>query len=59
MPKGAGENQASTAVLQTSTCPWKKTEPIVNSTSFRELMDGDLAQKLQTEEEMKYQQELK
>lgn len=61
MPKGSGDIPSSTAVMtpSTVTCPWKKTETAVTSTSFRELMDSDLAAKLQKEEEDKYAQEIK
>jgi hypothetical protein len=61
MPKGAGDIPSSTAIMtpSTTTCPWKKTEAEVTSTSFRELMDSDLAAKLQKEEEEKFAQELK
>lgn len=56
MPKGSGEGSSATAVM---TSPWKKTETNVISTSFQELMDSDLAEKLQKEEENKYAHELK
>ncbi len=61
MPKGTGDIQSSTALMTppTTTCPWKKTETVVNSTPFRELMDGDLAAKLQKEEEDKFAHEIK
>jgi hypothetical protein len=58
MPKGTGDTPSSTAVM-TPSCPWKKPETVVNSTSFRELMDGDLAAKLQKEEEEKFAHEIK
>lgn len=62
MPNGTNDSQSSTAILTPSTqttCPWKKTAPQDNSPSFRELMDSDLAAKLQKEEEDKYQHEMK
>ena len=59
MPKETGDNQSSTAIMTPTTCPWKKSEPVINSPSFRELMDGDLAAKLQKEEDERYQHELK
>jgi hypothetical protein len=61
MPKGTGDIPSSTAIMtpSTTTCPWKKTETVVNSTSFRELMDSDLAAKLQKEEEDKFAHEIK
>jgi RIO kinase 3 len=60
MPKGAGDSPSSTVAIPPSTtsCPWKKTEPVVNSTSFQELMDSDLAEKLQKEEDKKFAQEI-
>lgn len=61
MLKSASDTLSSTVVMKpsTTTCPWKKSEPVVNTTSFRELMDGDLAAKLQQEEEERYSQQLK
>lgn len=61
MLKSAGDTSSSTVVMTppTTTCPWKKTAPVANSTSFRELMDGDLAAKLQKEEEERYSHEMK
>ncbi len=61
MPKGAGDSPSSTVAIPPSTtsCPWKKTELVVNSTSFQELMDSDLAEKLQKEEDKKFAQEIK
>ncbi|CAF1387302.1 unnamed protein product [Rotaria sordida] len=41
----------------TTTCPWKKTETVPVSTSFQELMDSDLAAKLQNEEDEKFAHE--
>jgi hypothetical protein len=37
----------------------KKTETVVASTSFRELMDSDLATKLQKEEDEKFAHEIR
>lgn len=45
-----GNAPSATAVIN----PWKKPEINSVSPSFRELMDNDLAQKLQTEEDEKY-----
>jgi hypothetical protein len=61
MPKGAGESPSSTVTMKPSTasCPWKKSEPVMNSTSFQELMDSDLAEKLQNEEDKKFAHEIK
>ncbi|CAF1198280.1 unnamed protein product [Rotaria sp. Silwood1] len=60
MPKETGDIPSSTIVIpsSTTTCPWKKTEIIPVSTSFRELMDSDLAAKLQKEEDEKYANEM-
>jgi hypothetical protein len=58
MPKGTGDVPSSTAIM-TPTCPWKKTETVVASTSFRELMDSDLATKLQKEEDEKFAHEIR
>ncbi|CAF3745667.1 unnamed protein product [Adineta steineri] len=60
MPIESGEGPSSTVVMTplTTACPWKKTEPISASTSFRELMDSDLAAKLQKEEDEKFAHEL-
>ncbi|CAF1230232.1 unnamed protein product [Adineta steineri] len=60
MPIESGEGPSSTVVMTplTAACPWKKTEPISASTSFRELMDSDLAAKLQKEEDEKFAHEL-
>ncbi|UJR15520.1 hypothetical protein I4U23_002460 [Adineta vaga] len=56
MPIESDNGPSSTAVMTptVATCPWKKTNPIPMSTSFRELMDSDLAAKLQKEEDEKY-----
>jgi hypothetical protein len=43
----------------TTNCPWKKPEVFAASTSFRELMDSDLAAKLQKEEDEKYAHDLR
>ncbi len=61
MPKGAGDSQSSTVAVSPSTmaCPWKKSEPVINSTPFQELMDSDLAEKLQKEEDLKYTRQIK
>lgn len=61
MPIGTGEGASSTAIMTPSTtaCPWKKTETVAPSTSFRELMDSDLAAKLQKEEDEKYAHEMR
>lgn len=60
MPKGSSDTASSTAVMNpsTTTCPWKKTETVPVSNSFRELMDSDLAAKLQKEEDEKYAQQI-
>ena len=60
MLKSASDTSSSTVVMtpSTTTCPWKKTPTAANTTSFRELMDGDLAAKLQKEEEERYSHEL-
>ncbi|CAF2665034.1 unnamed protein product [Rotaria sp. Silwood2] len=60
MPKGTGDVPSSTVVMSpsTTTCPWKKTETVPVSTSFRELMDSDLAAKLQKEEDEKFAHEI-
>ena len=57
MPKETSDVPSSTAIMTTS--PWKKTETVVASTSFRELMDGDLAAKLQKEEDEKFAHEMR
>jgi len=54
MPKGGASDTPSSTVVITPTCPWKKAAASSNSPSFQELMDGDLAAKLQREEEEKY-----
>lgn len=57
MPIEAGVATSSSAVLippSPSSCPWKKPEAVVASSSFRELMDSDLAAKLQKEEDERY-----
>ncbi|CAF3343998.1 unnamed protein product [Rotaria socialis] len=57
MPQETSDSASSTAVMmapQMTACPWKKTEAVPASTSFRELMDGDLAAKLQKEEDEKF-----
>lgn len=59
MLKGVSETAVAAASSSTTACPWKKTQSVVNNTSFRELMDSDLAAKLQKEEEEKYAHELK
>jgi hypothetical protein len=61
MPKGTGDAASSTAIMTpiATTCPWKKTETTVASTSFRELMDGDLAAKLQKEEDEKFSHDMR
>lgn len=51
----------ATAVMQSPSvnkCPWKKVENVVVSPSFQELMDCDLASKLQQEEDQKYARQL-
>lgn len=50
MPINNGNAPSATAVIN----PWKKTDVTVASPSFRELMDNDLAEKLQQEEDEKY-----
>lgn len=52
-------SEPSSSSSTTMGCPWKKTQPVVSNTSFRELMDSDLAAKLQKEEEDKYAHQLK
>lgn len=61
MPKETGEMTSPTAVINpaTTSCPWKKVETVPVSTSFRELMDSDLAVKLQTEEDEKYAHQMR
>ena len=62
MPKEAGTAVASPAVAITpspTNSPWKKSEVVVASSSFRELMDSDLAAKLQTEEDEKYAHQIR
>ncbi|CAF1507214.1 unnamed protein product [Adineta ricciae] len=56
MPQESIDGPSSTAVLTpaASACPWKKTTIVPTCTSFRELMDSDLAEKLQREEDEKY-----
>ena len=55
MPKSNGGASSATAVIN----PWKKAEVTATSPSFRELMDNDLAEKLQKEEDEKYAQQLR
>ncbi len=57
MLKGPGDRSSSTAIMTTS--PWKKTETAAVSTSFRELMDSDLAAKLQKEEDEKFAHDMR
>ncbi len=61
MLKGAGDRSSSTAIMtpSTTTSPWKKTETAPISTSFRELMDSDLAAKLQKEEDEKFAHDMR
>lgn len=55
MPINNGNAPSATAVIN----PWKKPEINSVSPSFRELMDNDLAQKLQTEEDEKYAHQIR
>ena len=61
MPKETSDASSSTVVINrpTMTSPWKKTENVAPSTSFRELMDSDLAAKLQKEEDERYAHEMR
>ena len=61
MPKEASNMPSSTAVItpSTATCPWKKIETSPVLTSFQELMDSDLADKLQKEEDEKYAHQMR
>lgn len=61
MPTESIDGPSSTAVLTpaASACPWKKTTIVPTCTSFRELMDSDLAEKLQREEDEKYAHDMR